>query len=70
MDETEFRISDHKIVPGRKVVEVWVNGKFVATITATQEGSGGFRVFSNHLDLTEDYDGDEIQVWTFRPRRG
>ena len=45
--KSELRLCDHTAIPGAKVVEVWYDGEFVATVTGAD--GPGVRVISKYL---------------------
>lgn len=52
----EFKIHDHDIRPGVKLVEVLVDGKTACTITPDDSGRG-IRLISTHIETMGRIDG-------------
>jgi hypothetical protein len=43
---TQLRFVEHETRPGQAAVEVWIDGKFAATVTAAD--LGGVRIVTRH----------------------
>jgi hypothetical protein len=70
----EFKIAEHKLRPGVKIVEIFVDDKFVASIYPTEENKG-IQIVSAHfskiikVDQPEEHPKIPYLAITFRPRR-
>ena len=58
----DFRIAPHRVIAGKNVVEVVLDGNVVATIAAT--GIDGIQVMSAHLDKHWLDDGEKVGLGT------
>ena len=68
----DFRIAPHRVIAGKNIVEVMLDGNVVATIAAN--GIDGIQVMSAHLNDHWLDDGEKIGLGTpsihitFKPR--
>jgi hypothetical protein len=58
----DFRIAPHRVIAGRNVVEVRLDGKVVATIAAT--GIDGIQILSAHITKHWLDDGENVGLGT------
>jgi hypothetical protein len=62
-----FKIKPHHLIADKEIVEVWSNGRFLATITP---GEYSIRVISNHVESRVELSGGLIYEFNFlRPGR-
>lgn len=54
--KTELRLGRHAVIADANVVEVWFDGKFIATVAGAD--GGGVRVISKHrMEVSSSSDG-------------
>ena len=56
MPMTEFRMTEHKVLSDRPVIELWQGGRFIGELTPTPRG---FRLLSKYpVEFVEEAHGD------------
>jgi len=63
--KVEFKPFPHTVKEASSIIEVWINGNFVATITPDTQ-LGAFRVLSRHVTMQKLYDpAFGVDIWQF-----
>jgi hypothetical protein len=58
--KTELRVQPHNVLPGHLVVEVWYDGRLIATVTGAD--GPGVLVISNHAMQALPVPGDGLPL--------